>query len=111
MRLLPLAMAAAMIVLPMTATHAQTSPDLTKANKPAASDGVTHKATGVVKSVDRNKNTVTLAHGTVPSLNWPAMTMSFTVKNKALLDKLLVGRKVEFEFTQQGKDYVITSVK
>jgi Cu(I)/Ag(I) efflux system periplasmic protein CusF len=110
MRLLPLAIAAAMIVLPMTATHAQTSPDLTKANKPAASDGAIHKATGVVKSVDRNKSTVTLAHSPVASLNWPAMTMPFTVKNKALLDKLPVGGKIEFEFAQQGKDYVITRV-
>jgi Cu(I)/Ag(I) efflux system protein CusF len=39
------------------------------------------------------------------------MTMGFTVKDKALLDKLQPGKKVEFEFVQQGKDYVITTVK
>jgi Cu(I)/Ag(I) efflux system protein CusF len=112
MRLLPLAIAAALTVLPIAATtHAQTSPDLTKANKPAASSSTSNKATGVVKSVDRAKNAVTVAHGPVPSLNWPAMTMPFTVKDKTLLDKLPVGGKVEFEFLQQGKDYVITSVK
>jgi Cu/Ag efflux protein CusF len=39
------------------------------------------------------------------------MTMGFSVKNKALLDKLAAGKKVDVEFTQQGGDYVITSVK
>ena len=71
----------------------------------------THKATGVVKSSDRNKSTVTLAHGPVPSLGWPAMTMSFVVKDKAMLDKLAANKKVDIEFVQQGKDYVITGVK
>jgi Cu(I)/Ag(I) efflux system protein CusF len=70
-----------------------------------------HQATGVVKSVEPARNTVMLAHDPVKSLNWPAMTMPFTVKDKALLDKLEPGKKVVFEFVQQGKNYVITSVK
>lgn len=39
----------------------------------------------------------------------PAMT--FGVKEKALLEKLSTGKKVEFEFVQQGADYMITSAK
>jgi len=31
-----------------------------------------------------------------------AMNMTFTVKDKALLDKLSDGKKVEFQFVQQG---------
>ena len=73
--------------------------------------GTTHKATGVVKSVDRNKGTATLAHDPVASLKWPAMTMAFGVKDKAMLDKLSANQKVQIEFVQQGKDYVITDVK
>lgn len=76
-----------------------------------AQTGTAHPATGVVKSVDRAKSTVMLAHDPVRSLNWPAMTMPFTVKDKALLEKLPAGKKVQFEFVQQGKDYVITNVK
>jgi len=79
--------------------------------KPAAGAQTAHKATGVVKKVDPKAGTVTLAHDPVKSLNWPAMTMGFTVKDKALLDKLQAGKKVEFDFVQQGKDYVITTVK
>lgn len=76
--------------------------------KPAAG---THKATGVVKKTDPKAGTVTLAHDPVKSLNWPAMTMSFDVKDKTLLDKLQAGKKVEFEFMQEGKKNIITGVK
>ena len=79
--------------------------------KPAAGAQTEHKATGVVKKIDPKAGTVTLAHDPVKSLNWPAMTMGFTVKDKALLDKLQADKKIEFEFVQQGKDYVITTVK
>ena len=70
-----------------------------------------HKATGVVKKVDLTKGEVTLAHGPVKDLKWSAMTMTFAVKDKMLLDKLAVDKKVDFEFVQQGSSYVVTSVK
>ena len=79
--------------------------------KPAAGAQTVHKATGVVKKVDPKSGTATLAHDPVKSLNWSAMTMTFAVKDKAMLDKLQPGKKVEVEFIQQGKDYVITGVK
>ena len=71
----------------------------------------THKASATVKSADANAQVVRLDHAPVASLNWPAMTMSFKVKDKAMLDKLTVGKKVEVEFVQQGGDYVITDVR
>jgi Cu(I)/Ag(I) efflux system protein CusF len=70
-----------------------------------------HQATGVVKSVDAGKGKVTIAHGPVKTLNWPAMTMTFSVKDKGLLDKLSVGKRVQVEFEKQGNAYIITSVK
>ncbi|OGS97776.1 MAG: hypothetical protein A3K04_02290 [Gallionellales bacterium RBG_16_56_9] len=72
---------------------------------------VTHTATAVVKNVDTANGKVTLAHDPVKSLNWPAMTMSFAVQDKVLLDKLAVGKKVNVEFIQQGSEYVVTAVK
>jgi Cu(I)/Ag(I) efflux system protein CusF len=77
----------------------------------AAAQGQSHKGVGVVKSVDPKKPGVTLAHEPIPSLRWPAMTMGFAVKDKALLEKLKPGMKIEFEMVQQGRDYVIISVK
>lgn len=82
-------------------------------NKKQSQSGKTmsHTATGVVKAVDPANGKVTLDHGPVKSLNWPAMTMTFAVKDKMLLDKLTAGKKVKVEFTQEGNDYVVTSVK
>ena len=68
-----------------------------------------HKATGVVTKTDKDK--VTIKHEPVQSMNWPAMTMSFQVKDKALMEMLKKDQKVEFEFVQQGRDYVVIGVK
>ena len=71
----------------------------------------THKATGMVKNVDPVKGAVTLAHDPVKDLKWPAMTMTFMVKDKKLFDNLAVDKKVAIEFVKQGSDYVVTTVK
>ena len=70
-----------------------------------------HQATGVVRNVDAGTGKVTLAHGPVKTLNWPAMTMTFGVRDKSLLDKLSVGKHVQVAFEKQGEGFVITSVK
>ena len=81
----------------------------TKPGKSTMPAGV-HAADAVLKSVD-SAGKVMLQHGPVKSLGWPAMTMGFAVKDKALMNKLAVGSKVHVEFDKQGTDYVITSVK
>ena len=70
-----------------------------------------HKGNGTVTKIDSAGGKVTIAHGPVQSMKWPAMTMTFAVKDKALLGKLSPEKKVEFEFVQQGSDYVITSAR
>lgn len=79
-------------------------------NQPAAGQTV-HAARGKVTKVDAGAGVVTLAHEPVKSLNWPAMNMGFQVRDKMLLDKLGVGKTVDFEFVQAAKGYVITGVK
>ncbi|WP_211467170.1 copper-binding protein [Collimonas silvisoli] len=82
-----------------------------KMNSGSTAKATTHEATGVVKAVDTTKGSVTLAHGPVKSLNWPAMTMTFAVKDKMFFDKLAVDKKVTINFAKQGADYVVTGVK
>ncbi len=79
--------------------------------KPAAPSIKIHKTVGVVTALDAKAGTVTFAHEPVKSLNWPAMTMTFSVKDKTLFDKLAEGKKVEFEFVKEGKTAVVTGVK
>ncbi|MEC4722265.1 copper-binding protein [Noviherbaspirillum sp. CPCC 100848] len=73
--------------------------------------GESHMASATVKSADAAKGTVTLSHEPIKSLKWPAMTMGFSVKDKALFEKLSPGNKVQVEFVKQGSEYVVTSVK
>jgi Cu(I)/Ag(I) efflux system periplasmic protein CusF len=70
-----------------------------------------YKTSAVVKGINAANGKVKLAHEPIKSLNWPAMTMGFLVKDPALFDKLAVGKKVEVEFVQQDSDYVITAVR
>ena len=79
--------------------------------QPKKVEGQVHTATGVVTNVDRAAGKVTLKHDPIKSLNWPSMTMAFGVKDKAMLDKVANDKKVEFEFVQQGQQFVITSIK
>jgi len=83
--------------------------DMKMENKAASSK--VHKGTGKVTKVDSAGGSVTIAHEPVSTMNWPAMTMTFKAKDKKLLEKVKQGEKVDFEFIQQGKDYVVTAVK
>lgn len=78
---------------------------------PGSESSPTVRGTGVVKAVDKAQGTVTLAHDPIKSINWPAMTMAFKVKDKTLLDSAKTGARVDFTLEKAGNDYVITSVK
>ena len=113
MKVIALITVAALIV-PTGMALAQTgnikSPEA-KAVPSKKAEGVAHKATGVVKKVEPADGRVVLAHDPVKELNWPAMTMGFAVKDKALFNKLVVDKKIEFEFVQQGSTFIVTAVK
>ena len=69
----------------------------------------TASATGTVQSVDASAGTVTIDHGPVEALQWPAMTMTFRAPDVdlAAIEK---GDQVSFEFTSTGMDGTITSI-
>ncbi|CAD5379132.1 Cu(I)/Ag(I) efflux system protein CusF [Pseudomonas sp. OF001] len=68
------------------------------------------KASGTIKAIDTAKGIVTLAHGPVPSLQWPPMTMGFQAKPEQLKG-LKVGDKVDFEFRSQNMAAIIVSIQ
>ena len=51
---------------------------------------------GVVRAINAQAGTVTVAHGPIAALNWPAMTMAFPVQSPALLNGVSVGSRVHF---------------
>ncbi len=72
---------------------------------------VGHKGQGTVDAVDAKAGTVSLNHGAIASLKWPAMTMEFKVANPSLLNDLKPGMPVSFEFVErQPGEWVVTSI-
>jgi len=78
---------------------------------PSAKD-TGHQGAGKVEEVNSALGTVSMAHGPIASLKWPAMTMEFKVANAALLKALKPGAQVSFEFVERAPgEWVITSIK
>jgi len=71
-----------------------------------------HRGEGSIEAVDASRATVTLAHGPIASLKWPAMTMGFRVKDPALLRTLKPGQKIAFNIIEESAgEYVIVSIQ
>lgn len=69
----------------------------------------TASATGTVQAVDASAGTVTIDHGPIDALQWPAMTMTFHAPDVDL-GAIEKGDQVSFEFTSTGMDGTITSI-
>lgn len=116
MKMIPVALISATFTMAMSSSLlAQQKPDgmsgMDMSKMPASTAQTSYPAVGVVRGVDAPAGKVTIAHEAIKGLNWPAMTMTFTVKDKMLFDKLTVDKKVEFNVAKQGTDYVVTGVK
>lgn len=87
------------------------APSCGPAKVAAAKHEKAYPASGVVRKTDADTNTVTIAHDAIKGLGWPAMTMKFKVKDKALLDKMPVDKRIEFTLIQEGEEYVVGAVR
>lgn len=74
--------------------------------QPAASD--IYHGQGVVKKV--TQHTISIAHQPIPALNWPAMTMTFSLPAEGTLPVVNVGEEIAFSFSQQADGYQLASV-
>jgi Cu(I)/Ag(I) efflux system protein CusF len=75
---------------------------------PAAKHG---HGTGVIKAIDAKAGTLTIEHGPIPTVGWPAMTMTFKAKPAALLRGLRVGEGIGFDCTVRGMAADVTAVR
>ena len=80
----------------------------TGAKAPQPASAATHAASGRIEQIAGDK--LTISHGPVVTLKWPAMTMGFRLANPKLGTGLKVGQQVRFTFTQQGSDNVIGQI-
>ena len=78
------------------------------ADEPQAANAV-HRGTATVEKI--NKDTLTLSHGPVPTLQWGPMTMDFKKPEGGIPQGIGQGSSVAFEFTQDaGGSFVIKSI-
>lgn len=66
---------------------------------------------GEVRKVDKEASKVTLKHGEIKSLDMPAMTMVFVVKDKAMLDSVKAGDKVRFKAVNDAGKFTVTEMQ
>lgn len=67
-----------------------------------------HAASGRITAI--SASSVTISHGPVASLNWPAMSMQFGLAQPQLVQGLRVGDSVAFRFRQNGGAYVVEEI-
>jgi Cu(I)/Ag(I) efflux system periplasmic protein CusF len=69
-------------------------------------------ATGTVKSLAQNHETLRIFHDPIPELKWPSMNMAFEVSDHELTHLLSIGDRVDFEFIQkEGKNIIVRMKK
>jgi len=75
------------------------------------SDGAmqTASAEGTVTAIDADAGTITVDHGAVPEIEWPAMTMAFDA-DEQLRQDVAVGDTISFDFTTGEGGNTITSI-
>lgn len=68
-------------------------------------------AEGEVRRVDKAGGKIALKHGEIKNLDMPPMSMVFKVKDKALLDTVKAGDKVNFTVEEIDGDYTVMSIE
>ena len=68
------------------------------------------RSEGTIKAINSEKHTVTIAHGAVPAVQWPAMTMAFSATAEQL-EALNAGDHVTFEFRSEGGTAKVVSIE
>jgi Cu/Ag efflux protein CusF len=79
--------------------------------KPTAQAATGDMTDGEVRKVDKEGGKLTLKHADIKSLDMPAMTMVFVVKDKAMLDKLKAGDKIKFKAINDAGKFTVTEMQ
>ena len=82
------------------------------ATTPAASEAspTRGEGVGVIRRLDVKSGAITLQHGPIAALSWPAMTMTFKA-DPALLKSVSVGEKVDFTAKIDGPAPEIVAIQ
>ena len=103
------------LALPLLIAACGQTPEAATENRQGPQAGSTpsqarkvHSAAGEVTAIEGDQ--VTISHGPVESLGWPAMTMTFRAGSPDMVGKVSVGDRVSFSFRQDDGSYALTSL-
>ena len=109
MRAFTCAIAAAVLALgAVNVASADNMQGMSMSGQAAAKHG---QGSGVIKAIDPKAGTLTIQHGSIPAVGWPAMTMTFKAKPATLLKGLKVGELITFDCTVRGAAAEVTAVR
>ena len=114
MKLISTLALASALALPLTVAlpaAAQTTPPANATKPVGGVTQATEMAEGEIRKISKDTGKLTIKHGPIKSLDMPPMTMVFTAKDPAMLDKLAVGDKVRFVAVDQGGQMVVTELQ
>ena len=77
-------------------------------SKAAASAALTE---GEIRKVDKDAKKITIKHAPIKSLDMPAMTMVFQVKDAAMLDQVKAGDKINFAADKVNGAYTVMQIE
>lgn len=67
-----------------------------------------YQSLGTIKKI--TPDSISIAHGAIPALNWPPMTMQFALAQGNALPAVKAGDKVNFTFVQNESGYQLVSL-
>jgi Cu(I)/Ag(I) efflux system periplasmic protein CusF len=82
-----------------------------EAKKEMAAAPTLPMASAEIRKIDLENKKITLKHGEIKNLDMPSMTMVFSVKEAAMLDKLAAGDKVMFSADKVGSTFTVMSIE
>ena len=68
-------------------------------------------ADGEIRRIDKDAKKITIKHGPLESLDMPAMTMVFQVRDLAMLERVKVGDKVKFQAEKIGGGFAVVKIE
>ena len=82
----------------------------TRLSEASPMTGSAHAGDGKVEKI--GKDSVTISHGPIPSMQWGAMTMEFKLPKEGVASGIAEGSTVHFEFNAGAQgDFEITTIK
>ncbi len=97
------------ILITLTAIFAVACNSNNETNPARNSEKQTYKSVGVIKKIDAENGNLTVDHEDIPGYMSP-MEMTEPVKDKAMLETVKVGDKIDFEIERTGSKVVYTKL-